>query len=107
MSEFDDMIAEGLEVTEEISGSESFTLAGKTYAGILNEFAGDENVEIGGATLLCAATLVCRRPQFSALPRPLHRSLQGKTVVVDSTSYRIIRAAVDSVSVTLVLDMIR
>jgi len=101
MSELDDFMAEGLMVTENVSGSDEFTLAGKTYYGVLNEFEGTEEIELGGVLSSYNATIVCQRPQFRALGSPLARVLKGKVISIESTNYTIQRVANDRVSVTL------
>ena len=107
MSAFDDMISAGLEETEGLFGATSFTLDGRPYQGVLNEYAGDQEVEIGGILGNYNATLVCRKPQFALMTKPLQRTLNGVLVNIDGLGYRIERVSVDSASITLGLRIAR
>lgn len=107
MSEFNDLMDNGLQETEDISGAEEFTLSGKTYRGILSQFSREHDSQVGSNYPMSAATLVCRLEQFSRLTKPLHKTLCGKVITVDSSSYRIDRVEVDSAGVTLSLSNVQ
>ena len=107
MPNFDDFIADALGTAEEVFGGLAFTIDAVSYTGILNEFSGDEEVELGGVLYAFSATLVCQRPQFSALTAPLHKTLQGKHVLIDGIKYRVAKAIADTASVTLGLQIVQ
>lgn len=107
MSAFDDMIEAGMEDFESITGSTSFTMDGKSYAGSLNEYEGEQEVDLDGVMGMYNATLVCQKPQFRLIAKPLHKTLNGKTLALDGVSYKVARVAVDSASVTLGLRIAR
>lgn len=107
MSLFDDMVAAGMAGAEDLFGSTPFTLDGRTYQGVLNEYAGEQEVEIGGILGNYNATLVCQKPQFRLVAKPLQKSLNGALITIESIGYRIERVAVDSASVTLGLRIAR
>jgi len=101
MSQLDDLIAEGLAISEEMMGTTDFIFGGQTYKGILNEYAEEQQVEMDGILVSCNATLVCRRPQFSALVGPPQKVFRGKTITIDGLSYSAARVSVDRTSVSL------
>jgi hypothetical protein len=95
------MIAAGMADAEDIFGGTSFTLEGKTYLGILNEYEGEQEIELDGMLASYNATLVCQKPQFKLLAKPLQSTLRNKTITIDGVNYKVSRVAVDSGSVTL------
>lgn len=101
MSELDDFVAEGLEISEEIMGGTPFTLDGRPFVGVVNEFEGEQEAEIGGMLVSCNATIIARRPQFRCMGAPLTRVLKAKLVEIDGLTYSVARVANDAVSVTL------
>lgn len=107
MSAFDDMIDAGLNESSEVFGRTSFVYAGKTYEGLLNEYAGEQEVELDGVLGTFNATLVCTKGQFRLLAKPLQKTLNNVQITIDSISYRVKRVAVDSASVTLGLMIAR
>lgn len=107
MSAFDDMIAAGMESAEGLFGSTPFSLEGRNYEGVLNEYAGEQEVEIGGILGSYSATLVCQKPQFRLHAKPLQKTLNGALITIEGIGYRIERVAVDSASVTLGLRIAR
>jgi len=100
MGAFDDFTVAALADAEAAFGSQAFTLDGATYTGILNEFQGEEAAEIGGMLGSYNATLVCQKPQFSALTRPLQKTLLGKVLTIDGLQYVAHSVGVDGASVT-------
>ena len=107
MSAFDDMIAAGLDEAESLFGTTAFSHDGRTYQGLLNEYAGEQEVEIGGILGNYNATLVCQKPQFRLVAKPLQKTLNGALITIEAVGYRIERVAVDSASVTLGLRIAR
>lgn len=88
-------------------GVTSWTMDGKAYNGILNEFEGDHEMELDGMMIGVNATLVCGKGQFRMITKPVHKTLQNKTVTIDGIGYIVTRATVDSASVTLGLRIAR
>jgi hypothetical protein len=107
MSAFDDFNEASFGEAEDVFGTTSFTIDGQGYIGLVNEFEGDHEVELDGMLVSCNATLVCTKAQFRMLTKPLQKTLQKKTVIMDAVSYIIERAAVDSAGVTLGLRIAR
>ncbi len=107
MSELDDLMNEGLTVSSEVMGAESFTIDGRPLSGVLNEFEGEQEIELGGLLGTYNATLVCTRAQFRVFGSPLTRTLKCKIVEIDGVKYSIKRIANDSVSVSLGLIIAR
>lgn len=107
MSDFHDMIEQGMEEAGDIFGTNTFVLNAKPYQGILNEYVGEQEVEIGGILGSYNATLVCPKAQFRLLIKPLQKSLNGALITMDAIGYRIERVHVDSASVTLGLRLAR
>lgn len=107
MSAFDDMIAAGMEDFESVTGSTAFTMDGKAYSGSLNEYEGEQEIDLDGVMGMYNATLLCQKAQFRLIAKPLHRTLSGKTLALDGVSYKVARVAVDSASVTLGLRIAR
>ncbi len=107
MSAFDDMIAASMDESESVFGTTSWTMDGKGYAGTLNEYEGEQDVELDGILGSYNATLMCQKPQFKMLAKPLQRTLNGKLVMIDGVQYKVARVAVDSASVTLGLRIAR
>jgi len=88
-------------------GVTTWTMAGKAYTGILNEFEGDHDIELDGMMIGVNATLVCNKAQFRAITKPTHKTLQNKTVTIDGIGYTVTRASADSVTITLGLRIAR
>jgi hypothetical protein len=88
-------------------GVTSWTMDGKAYNGILNEFEGDHDLEMDGMMIGVNATLVCGKAQFRMITKPVHKTMQNKTVTIDGINYTVTRATVDSASVTLGLRIAR
>lgn len=107
MSAFDDMIAAGMEDFESVTGSTAFTMDGKAYSGSLNEYEGEQEIDLDGVMGMYNATLLCQKPQFKMIAKPLHKTLNGKIITLDSINYKVDRVAVDSTSVTLGLRIAR
>lgn len=101
MSAFEDMIAAGMGEAEDVFGNTTFTLDAKAYTGILNEYEGEQEVELDGVLGNYNATLVCQKPQFRFVAKPLQKTLHEKVITLDGLTYVVSRAAVDSNSVTL------
>jgi hypothetical protein len=94
MSDLDDLMSEGMIISEEVMGAERFYIAGLPYVGILNEFSGEQEIELGGILSSYHATLVCQRPQFRAFGSPLHQTLQGKIVEIEGVKYTVQRVII-------------
>lgn len=107
MSAFDDMISAGLEEASAMFGETAFTFEGRTFHGVLNEYAGEQEVEIGGILGSYNATLVCAKPQFRLVTKPLQKTLNGALITMEGIGYRVERVSVDSASVTLGLRIAR
>lgn len=107
MSQLDDLIAEGLSIAGGVMGEQQFSIDTRPYCGILNEFEGEQEIELDGVLASYNATLVCEKPQFRQLAAPLTKTLRHKIVVIDSMRYKAKRVVVDSVSVTLGLEIAR
>lgn len=107
MSDLDDFMNEGLTISSEIMGETEFTIDGRPLTGVLNEFEGEQEIELGGLLGTYNATLVCPRAQFRFFGSPLTRTLKSKIVEIDGVKYSIKRIANDSVSVSLGLIIAR
>jgi len=92
---------------ESMFGVTSWTMDGKAYSGILNEFEGDHDLEMDGMIIGVNATLVCNKGQFRAITKPAQKTLQNKTVTIDGVDYTVTRAAADSVTITIGLRIAR
>lgn len=108
MNELDQFISEGLSITETTAGSDKFRFEGEAreYSGILNEYDGEQLVEVGGTLSTYNATIVCQRGQFRHLGSPMVAKIKGRVVEIDGMKYSVDKASSDSTSVTLGL-MIR
>lgn len=107
MSAFDDFNDASFGEAEGVFGTTSFVMLGRPYEGIVNEFEGEHEVELDGMLVSCNATLLCSKAQFRTLAKPLQKTLQKKTLVMDGITYTIERAAADSAGVTLGLRITR
>lgn len=95
-------MAAGLDEALDIIGPSSFTIAGVTYSGVLNQFTSSRKLEIGGFLGVFDATLLCERSAFTETPgTPLERSLDGLLLVIDGRTFIIAKASMDETSVTL------
>lgn len=101
MSAFSDMIDAGMGEAEDIFGGTSFVLDSRSYSGILNEYEGEQEMELDGMLGTYNATLVCQKAQFRMVTKPLQKTLNGKIITLDGLGYVVARVAVDSSSVTL------
>jgi hypothetical protein len=103
MSAFDDFTDESLSSSGDIIGRESFTITGLpgSYAGIVNEFTAAREIDLGGKVGTYTATVVCELDQFDDLDGPLERTLEGKRITINGSSYKCDRAALDGSSLTL------
>lgn len=102
MSLFTDHAAGCMAAASDIIGGEEFTVSGYTgtFQGILNEFASEKEIEIGGIIGTYSATLVCELEQFDDCAGPLERRFDGRLVTVGGRTFKITRAALDDISLT-------
>ena len=107
MNAFDSFNDQCFADAESMFGVTSWTMDGKAYTGILNEFEGDHELELDGMMIGVNATLACSKGQFRAITKPVHKTLQNKTVTIDGIAYTVRRATVDSACVTLGLRIAR
>lgn len=101
MSLFDDMMEAGMSEASEALGTLDFTIDGRSYKGVHNEYTSEQQVEMEGLLLNFDATLVCERPQFRLVAKPLQRTLVGKLITLEGIAYRVEKVHVDSASITL------
>ena len=102
-SEFDDFCSESMADVGDIVGREEFTiveLAGP-FSGILNEFGSVKEINIGGIVGEYTATVLCELDQFDEIDGPLERILDGRMVTLAGRKFKITRAFVDGISITL------
>jgi len=90
-----------------VFGETSWTMDGKAYSGVLNEYEGEQEVELDGMLASYSATLVCSKGQFVRLTKPLQSTFRNKTIAIESVNYKVARVAVDSSSVTIGLRIAR
>lgn len=107
MSDFSDFVDFGMDDASDVFGVTSWTMDGKAYNGVLNEYEGEQEVELDGMLASYSATLVCSKSQFVRLAKPLQSTFRNKTIIIDSVSYKVARVAVDSSSVTIGLRIAR
>lgn len=107
MNAFDSFNEQSFDDAESIFGVTSWTMDGKAYTGILNEFDGDHELELDGMMIGVNATLVCSKGQFRMIAKPIQKTMQNKAVTIDGVSYTVTKAAVDSASVTIGLRIAR
>jgi len=104
MSAFDEFNDGSMADAFDIIGTERFTLsgvAGRTFEGVLNEFASEKEIDLGGITGVYTATIVCRIDQFDDLTGKLERRFDGMEATIEGRKFRVGRTAIDEVSVTL------
>lgn len=103
MSDFDDFNDASLADAADIIGRESFTITGiaGSFDGILNEFASDKSLTLGGITSEYTATLVCELDQFDDISGSLERTLDGRKLTISGRDYKINRVLLDLSSITL------
>jgi hypothetical protein len=105
MSEFTDAWAQAFDEANEVFGLLDVTLNGRSYFGTFDSFAATkEQQDEGGflpeydATCIIKASLLS--PYFNG---PLEKALPNLLLTVGTRVYRIERAVVDEISVTLLL----
>ena len=106
-SEFEELMGEGVEDAIDAGGGGEFTIGGKKFRGDVNFFDGERELmgEGGGFVGTYSATIIAGLTQFrDKFPHPLERSLDGKRILVDRRELRIVKAIVDSASLTLHLE---
>ena len=88
MSAFDEFSDGSIADAFDIFGTETFTLSGVTgsFCGVLNEFASEKEIDLGGITGTYTATLVCQLEQFDDIDGKLERRFDGMTATVDGIS---------------------
>lgn len=104
MSAFDEFNDGSMADAFDIIGTETFTLsgvAGRTFEGVLNEFASEKEIDLGGIAGIYTATIVCRIDQFDDLTGKLERRFDGMEATIEGRKFRVGRTAIDEVSVTL------
>jgi hypothetical protein len=104
MSAFDDFSEGCMADAFDIIGTETFTLsgiAGRTYSGVLNEFASEKEINLGGISGVYIATLVCQLDQFDDIDGKLERRFDGMSVTVNGRTFKVSRTALDKISITL------
>jgi len=107
MSDFSDFADFGMNEAEDVFGLTTWTMEGKSYSGVLNEYEGEQEIEMDGLLASYNATLVCSKAQFRMLAKPLQSTFRNKTIIIDAVSYKTARVSVDSSSVTLGLKIAR
>lgn len=107
MNAFDSFNDQSFLDAESIFGVTKWTMDGKEYTGILNEFDGDHQLELDGMLIGVNATLVCNKAQFRMLTKPIQKTLQNKAITLDGIGYVVSKAGVDSSSVTIGLRIAR
>lgn len=103
MSPFDAYNAQSFADAAAILGTESFTIAGldEIYRGILNEFAAEKQIDLGGLLGTYTATLLCEPSQFDDIEGRLERTLDGRLVTLSGRTYKITRCALDDTALTI------
>lgn len=104
MSGFDDFCEGCFADAAAIIGTASVTISGipgRTIYGVLNEFASEKELDIGGIQGTYIATLVCELDQFDDITGKLERRFDGMTATVDGRVFKINRTAIDEISLTL------
>lgn len=104
MSAFTDFLATSTSEASDVFGTVTVTITSVGYAAIVDEFAAEREMEIGGFVGTYQATAFIRLALVSGLTAPIERTLEGKTLTVDGRTYRIDRAALDDAGVTLGLN---
>lgn len=107
MNAFDSFNEQSFSDAESIFGVTAFTMDGKAYSGILNEFEGDHDLELDGMMIGVNATIVCNKGQFRMLTKPVQKTLQNKAVTIDGVGYIVSRATVDATTITIGLRIAR
>lgn len=107
MSDFSDFADFAMSDASDVFGLTTWTMDGKAYSGVLNEYEGEQEMELEGMLASYNATLVCTRPQFQLLAKPLQSTLKNKTITIDGVNYKTARIAVDSAGVTIGLRIAR
>lgn len=104
MSAFDDFSDGCFADAISIFGTERFTISsvtGRTFCGVLNEYASEKEIDLAGIAGIYVATLVCELGQFTAISGSLERKFDGATVVIDGKTFKVHRTAIDGISLTL------
>lgn len=86
-----------------IYGVETFAITGLSpeFTGILNEFAAEKQIDLGGIVGTYTATLMCELDQFDDIEGSLERALDGRTLTLAGRTYKISRCALDDTALTL------
>ena len=90
-----------------ILGQDEFTIGRQKFCGDLNLLEAEKDLmsDGGGFVGTYEATIIAPIGQFTGkFPEPLERSLTGQRLTVKGRDERIIKAAVDAISVTLHLE---
>lgn len=103
MSAFNDFHRSAFAESADIFGTEDFSIAGVvgSFTGVLNEFAAERDLMLGGKSGTYTATLTCDLDQFDDLTGPLERTLDGKRLTIAGRSFKIDRVTLDEATVTL------
>jgi hypothetical protein len=102
MSAFDDFNDSAFDEAAAVIGTDSFTISNVAYTGgILDEFTASREVEIGGMMGSYDGTLMVKLTNVSNITAPIERSVEGKVIVISGRSFRVEKAATDSLTLTM------
>ncbi len=104
MSEFDDFNASGWDDASAVLGTKTCTIAGNNYPGVLDQFGAVRTMDMGGFAGEYDATVLLKLAHVAAHAgtRP-EKYFEGKQLLVSGRTYKIERAEVDELTVTLAL----
>jgi hypothetical protein len=107
MSLFDTFSEGCLTDSANIIGEIAFTIGGinQEFAGVLNEYTAQRELDVGGLRGTYSATIVAKRREIAAsVSGQLEKTLTGRKVIIEGRTFKISTVDHDSISVTLTLE---
>lgn len=104
VSAFTDFVATSMDDSFDVFGPVTVTINAVTYDAVVDEFAAEREMEIGGFVGTYQASALLKLADVSGLTAPIERTLEGQTLTVGGRTYRIDRAALDEAGVMLGLN---
>lgn len=102
MSDFTDFLGDAWDRTTNVLGTSSCTVSGHSYDGVVDQFTAVRHFDIGGVMGEYDGVAVLKLAEVAAdAGATPEKYFEGKNLVVSGRTYKIERAAVDELTVTL------
>ena len=104
MSAFTDFATQGFDEALDVIGRTEVTISGHTYDAILDQFTSAKELDVGGFVGEFDAVVMMAAADLSGdFAAPIDKTVVGLTLSVASRTYRIEKATMDELTLTLAL----